>query len=347
MSTLLTGPSFGQLAILIFVVAIPWAWQVLSNNWAAARESRERARATAWAHHAIECTLDVARAEIEQNAVVLRRRRLQLVEVDHYGTESFTKWDAEKLDYLNSRIVPALRSHDLDTWVESAWPRIDAMIEETSQRPAPSHAIERTLEMARREIEQNAEALRVQRSRLVRKDDYGTEDLTKWETEKSRYLTARILPALRLHNLDVWAESAWPKIDAMIEETSQRQPTSGSAAGATEIFDEGMLPTDYEIYCARQLERGGWVTRLTPITGDQGADIIARRDGKILVVQCKLYSQPIGNEAVQQVYAARTFQAAGFAAVVSNQPFTRSAEQLADVTGVRLLHHNQLSSFSG
>jgi len=108
-----------------------------------------------------------------------------------------------------------------------------------------------------------------------------------------------------------------------------------------------MEPLDYEKHCALELEKTGWGTRLTVATGDQGADVIAHRDGKVLVLQCKLYSSPVGNDAVQQVIAARHFQSADLAAVVSNQPFTKAAKQLAGVSGVHLLHHEQLASFTG
>jgi len=108
-----------------------------------------------------------------------------------------------------------------------------------------------------------------------------------------------------------------------------------------------MDPIDYERYCALQLEKAGWVTRLTAATGDQGADVIASRGGKILVLQCKLYSTPVGNDAVQQVIAARQFQSADLSGVVSNQPFTRSAKELALVTNVRLFHHEELAACTG
>jgi restriction system protein len=142
------------------------------------------------------------------------------------------------------------------------------------------------------------------------------------------------------------------RIDAMIEEAAQR--AIGASADAIgrfisnpEIYDSRMDPLDYERHCALQLEKAGWTTRLTAATGDQGADVIAHRAGKILVVQCKLYSSPVGNDAVQQVIAAQRFQSADVAAVVSNQPYTKSARELANVSGIHLLHHEQLVSFVG
>ncbi len=214
-------------------------------------------------------------------------------------------------------------------------------------------ALERTLRVARAEIQKNAANLRVRRLQLVQPDRYGTVDFEKWNAEKLYYLETRILPLLRAHDLERWLGEVSLKIELMIEDAAQR-PIEASAAEPTkyfsnpEVFDPRMDPLDYERYCAMQLERAGWKPRLTVATGDQGADIIASGvDGKTLVVQCKLYSQPVGNDAVQQVYAARTFQSADIAVVASNQPFTRSAQQLAHVNGVRLLHHEQLCAFRG
>ena len=212
-------------------------------------------------------------------------------------------------------------------------------------------AIERALGIVQQEIDGNAPNLRVRRMQLVQPDVYGTVSLDRWQAEKARYVDTRILPALRAHGLEQWFGEIGVRVDLLIEEAAQRRITPGEHAvfvSSPETFDPRMNPIDYERYCALQLERAGWSTRLTAATGDQGADIVATRaDGKRLVVQCKLYSQPVGNDAVQQVHAARTFQSADFAAVVSNQPFTRSARELANVNGVRLLHHEQLCAFTG
>lgn len=106
-----------------------------------------------------------------------------------------------------------------------------------------------------------------------------------------------------------------------------------------------MAPTDYELHCALLLRSVGWDAQTTVASGDQGADIIAHRGGVVLVVQCKLYSQPVGNSAVQEISAARLHQRADYAAVVSNASFTPAARQLAMTNGLYLLHHEELRVF--
>jgi restriction system protein len=207
------------------------------------------------------------------------------------------------------------------------------------------------LAAVRREIDENASALRVKRIQTVLPDEYGTVSFKKWIDAKQYYVGTRIVPALAAGGFSDLQATLAPEIDALIEAAAQRPITAANEtlryASSPEVFDPRMDPLDYERYCALQLEKAGWQTRLTAATGDQGADVIANRGNRTLIVQCKLYSSPVGNDAVQQAFAARQFQAADLAAVVSNQPFTRSARQLATVNGVALMHHEQLPAFTG
>jgi restriction system protein len=101
---------------------------------------------------------------------------------------------------------------------------------------------------------------------------------------------------------------------------------------------------DYERFCAGRFAAAGWATRLTKSSGDQGADIICEANQKRLVVHCKLYSGSVGNAAVQEVIAAREYEYADLAAVVSNAPFTETAKQLASAANVLLLHHDGIDN---
>ena len=82
------------------------------------------------------------------------------------------------------------------------------------------------------------------------------------------------------------------------------------------------------------ISKGRWGKRvrkgaLTPGSGNQGADIIAEKDDRRVVIQCKFYNGAVGNKAVQGAYAAAAFQDAPYAVVVANSVFTKSARQLA------------------
>jgi Holliday junction resolvase len=107
-----------------------------------------------------------------------------------------------------------------------------------------------------------------------------------------------------------------------------------------------LTPIEYEQYCASQLQLEGWAIKSTAVTGDQGADIVAESGAMRLIIQCKQYSQPVGNAAVQEVIAARIYYEGDVAMVVSNAPFTRSATELAKKATVHLLHHTKLRQWA-
>lgn len=112
---------------------------------------------------------------------------------------------------------------------------------------------------------------------------------------------------------------------------------------------EENIPVDgfeFEIWCAEQLERQGWDIEATPKSGDQGVDIIVRRDGFTVAVQCKRYTSPIGNAAVQEIHAGRTFVGAKGAIVIGTGGFTKAAKSIATISKVELLDALDIPRFS-
>lgn len=107
-------------------------------------------------------------------------------------------------------------------------------------------------------------------------------------------------------------------------------------------FDEHMTPQEYEHYCAAVLREREWTARVTRASGDQGVDIVAEKRGARIVIQCKKYSKPVGNRAVQEIVAAIAHEDAERGVVVTTSGYTRAAERLAASNKVLLLHHSQL-----
>lgn len=101
----------------------------------------------------------------------------------------------------------------------------------------------------------------------------------------------------------------------------------------------------YEDYVGKTFENAGWKIIRTPVTGDQGADLVCTRNDLKLVVQCKFYSGNVGNAAVQEVHAAKGFYDVKHAAVISNAGFTRSAIELAGKLGILLVPDDMLEQF--
>lgn len=102
-------------------------------------------------------------------------------------------------------------------------------------------------------------------------------------------------------------------------------------------------PKDFEKKVANDLKQLGFSTYTTKATGDQGVDVLATKNDINFAIQCKLYSHPVGNKAVQEVCAGRDFYRCDYAVVVTNASFTKSARQCAKATDVILLNDNQLA----
>ena len=78
------------------------------------------------------------------------------------------------------------------------------------------------------------------------------------------------------------------------------------------------------------------IIEITPQSGDMGADLVVRHNGKTIVVQCKRYADAVGFQAVQEVLGAKSFYEADEAWVITDSTFTEAARKLARASNVRL-----------
>lgn len=102
----------------------------------------------------------------------------------------------------------------------------------------------------------------------------------------------------------------------------------------------------YERQVGARLVNAGYSVSFTPMSGDQGVDLIAERAGERVAIQCKNYESPVGNDAVQQAFAGAAFYGAQRAAVVAPNGYTTAARQLAASLGVRCLHHDECETLT-
>ena len=91
-------------------------------------------------------------------------------------------------------------------------------------------------------------------------------------------------------------------------------------------------------------EKMGYRVEHTPLSGDQGADLILTRFDDRIVVQAKCYSDKVSNKAVQEVVASISMYNASKGMVVTNNEFTNSAVELANSNNVELIGRFKLDS---
>lgn len=198
---------------------------------------------------------------------------------------------------------------------------------------------ERLFEAVDAKTFQHIDALVRQRVTLIRNDAYGRPILDRWATEVDYFIAHHIRPVLDSHLrslLDRQREIVRQRIYQRVADVAQQRPAFPTIPAA-------MTPAEFEAFCAESLRGCGWGVRLTPLSRDQGVDVIAEKNGVRVVLQCKMYSNPVGNKAVQEVAAGRIHQQAHFGAVVTNNTYTTSAKELANTNGIRLLHYTDLS----
>lgn len=106
---------------------------------------------------------------------------------------------------------------------------------------------------------------------------------------------------------------------------------------STMVEVDQMNGHDFEQWCADLLKSNGYTNvRVTRGSGDQGVDITAWKNGESYAIQCKRYSKNVGNKSVQEVHTGRSLYGCSRAAVMTNQHFTPSAEEVARVVHVEL-----------
>lgn len=95
---------------------------------------------------------------------------------------------------------------------------------------------------------------------------------------------------------------------------------------------------EYEQYCANYLNRHGYRNaKVTKASGDHGVDVIAYKRGKKYAVQCKYYSSPVGNKAIQEVYTGIALYDCNHGIVITNSTFTKQAKAEASKLGIKLM----------
>jgi restriction system protein len=128
---------------------------------------------------------------------------------------------------------------------------------------------------------------------------------------------------------------------ALLRRCDLKYATSGMAA-----IDD-MSGVEFEEFVAAQLRTRGWSVTYTASAGDYGVDLVAKKDGIRMAVQCKRLAKAVGVAAVQQVVSGALHHGCNRTVVVTNQAFTRAAHQLATTHGCRLVGREQLHIWVG
>lgn len=110
-------------------------------------------------------------------------------------------------------------------------------------------------------------------------------------------------------------------------------------------FDK-MSGEEFEVFCCNILKQNGFSdVSTTKHTGDYGIDILAKKDEITFAIQCKCYSDNVGNKAVQEAFSGKSFYNCMVGAVLTNRYFTPSAKETAKKNNILLWDRDKLSEF--
>lgn len=204
-------------------------------------------------------------------------------------------------------------------------------------------------------IGEHIRTLALKWDQTIYQDEYGNYFFDRWFSARDYFINNVLLKdefinffSLASHSdshfFDDLRAERLLQLQQMVSEEVAKYKDENAASESYDV--ENFTPTQFEFFCAELLKARGWTARLTAATGDQGIDIIANIGDSKAVFQCKKYSQPVGNAAVQEIIAGQRYEQADFAAVVTNSTYTPSARQLAKAKGVHLLHHTELWAFA-
>jgi len=108
---------------------------------------------------------------------------------------------------------------------------------------------------------------------------------------------------------------------------------------------DSLSGSEFEEYLEKVFSVAGYHVKKTPLSNDQGADLILEKNSKKIAVQAKRYSGKVSNKAVQEVVSAIKYHNCNRGIVVTTGRFTKSAKQLATANGIELWDRDKLESF--
>ncbi|WP_174296935.1 restriction endonuclease [Sphingomonas bacterium] len=262
-------------------------------------------------------------------------------------------WHAERKKAAeNAR----LRSRQIAVEIEAAYLEADAAqaeLERTERKNADWSAWQdqyaaSSLEAAEAEellqlfTARHIDTLLIKQRQLTFTDDYGRADLTAFIKELEYFVNKVVPEDIRRPLLNHHGDDAVLMMTSLVRICLLEANDPSVPIGL--CYSPEMSGVDFERLVGEKLVTAGAVVQFTPVTGDQGADLLVRYDCRTIVVQCKRSASTVGNGAVQEAHAGCKFYEADEAWVVSDAPFSRSARQLADSLCVRLVNFDQVEA---
>lgn len=135
-------------------------------------------------------------------------------------------------------------------------------------------------------------------------------------------------------------------VDNFNTETLPKSPTTTKDSILSRIDEMSTHGLDFELFTEKMLLCLGYSeAHATQGSGDFGIDVLAKKEGISYAIQCKCYSNTVGNKAVQEAYSGKSYYHCMVAVVLTNNYFTDAAKETAKKNNVLLWDRNTLKGF--
>ena len=94
---------------------------------------------------------------------------------------------------------------------------------------------------------------------------------------------------------------------------------------------------NFETELARLYKLAGYAVETTSATGDEGADLLIRKDNQLTVVQCKRHNKPLGPATVRELHGTLLHFGGDRGILAATGGFTEGARRHADGKPIELL----------
>ena len=133
------------------------------------------------------------------------------------------------------------------------------------------------------------------------------------------------------------------------KQSSEQERLVAERARLRKIRDywESLRDTEFEDELAAVYRSLGFQVGGTPKTGDQGVDLILKKDGKTTVVQCKGQQARAGSPVVLSLIGARENKGADSAILACTAGFTQGARDVAKRNEVKLISARDIARIAG
>lgn len=155
-----------------------------------------------------------------------------------------------------------------------------------------------------------------------------------------------------LTNLKDWIKYYDSKVEYLRKESDKNRYLSGdfSKEKQAKAFKYNLINVEtgeeFELYLQNLFRELNYKVKHCGKSGDQGGDLIVKKENITYVIQAKYYIHKLDNTPIQEVVGAIRFYNANRGVVITNSTFTKKAIELANTNRIILINGDDLEKLT-